>query len=197
MSHSASETNRIISLLRHRLLGTQPEKEFDDIVDLAAHICSAPMGGVTLIDAERQWFKAKRGFEVRETAREIAFCNYAISNNELFIVPNACRDSRFANNPLVTNEPRICFYAGVPIKSVDGFNLGTLWVADKVPRTLTLEQQTYLGKLGSQVEALLRLKFYLEELHSALQSREDVLKKVRDLERIIRTSEVRRRKTHE
>src|SRR5215218_8391500 len=109
-----NEQQRLASLRAYKILDTQPEAQFDDLARLAATICGTPVSLMTLIDANRQWFKAAVGFEGKETPREQSFCTHAIMQPEVFVVPDATKDARFSQNPLVTGDPNIRFYAGAP-----------------------------------------------------------------------------------
>lgn len=149
------------------LLDTEPEDEFDELVQLAAEICNTPMSLVTLIDSERQWFKAKIGVELTETHRDHAFCSRAIEQPDLFMVKDASRDPRFHDNPLVTGDPGIRFYAGIPLQSADTIAYGTLCVIDTVPRDLTAGQQNALRILARQVQARIELRAQQKALAQA------------------------------
>jgi signal transduction histidine kinase len=164
-----NEPERIAELLRHNLLDTPNEPEFDEIVQLAALICDAEIALISLVDDRRQWFKAKVGLDAVETSRDLAFCAHAIQGKDLFEVPNATEDIRFHDNPLVTADPNIRFYAGQPLHSVDGHRLGTLCVIDRCPRQLTPAQRFCLQVLAKQVERLLELRVRLEDLDDSLQ----------------------------
>ncbi|MDH3592931.1 MAG: GAF domain-containing protein, partial [Planctomycetota bacterium] len=142
------ESLRIDALRRANILDTEPEREFDDLVQIAAHVCSTPIAVVSLIDVDRQWFKAKVGIDATETSREVSFCAHAILGDEVLVVPDATRDSRFAHNPLVTADPHIRFYAGAPMLSPDGHPLGSLCVIDMVPHEITPEQEHALAALA-------------------------------------------------
>ena len=147
------------SLHRYRILDTLPEQAYDDIVQLASAICGTPIATVTLVDSERQWFKASVGLDERETARDVAFCDHAIRQpDEILVVSNAALDPRFAANPLVTGGPEIRFYAGMPLVGADGEALGTVCVIDRKPRELSAEQLDGLRALARQVVALLELR---------------------------------------
>ena len=133
------ELQRLACLRSYAILDTEPEQGFDDLVQLAAHLFGAPMAFVSLIDAERQWFKAKVGIEACETSRDVAFCAHAIVERQPLVVPDARLDPRFAANELVTGAPHIRFYAGAPLIVGNGSALGTLCVVDTVPRTPSSE----------------------------------------------------------
>jgi len=154
----ADEARRLEVLAQYGILDTTAEQEFDDLTRLATYIAGTPMAMVSLIDADRQWFKSKIGISEDQTPREIAFCDHAIRGRELFVVPDAQADARFSENPLVTGAPHIRFYAGMPLVSPEGTALGTLCVVDRVPRELSREQQEALRVLGRQVNAQLDLR---------------------------------------
>lgn len=153
------EARRIQALERLAILDSLPEQAFDDIVELATRICDTPIGLVSLVDNERQWFKACIGLPVDETHRDLAFCSYAILEPEtLLVVEDATQDPRFSGNPLVLGEPFIRFYAGAPIVTHDGHALGTVCVIDPKPRTLSAGQRSALQALARQTAALLQLR---------------------------------------
>ena len=166
------ETARLAALRRYRILDTEPELAFDDLALLASHICETPIALITLVDADRQWFKARTGIDTSETPRAISFCAHAIRQADLFIVPDTRNDERFRDNPFVTGGPFVRFYAGAPLVTPDGHALGTLCVIDSVPRTLTTEQREALDALRRQVEAQLELRRNLHELRLALAERD-------------------------
>jgi PAS domain S-box-containing protein len=155
-----NEDARLEALRQLEILDTPPEPEFDDLALIASQICGTPMSMISLIDRDRQWFKAEVGFDRRigQTPRDVAFCAHAILDRDLTIVPDTMEDPRFSANPLVTADPSIRFYAGAPLRTSDGHALGTICVVDRIPRTLTPEQQDALRALGHQVEAQLELR---------------------------------------
>jgi len=145
------ELSRLAALLRYEILDTPEESIFDDFTELAAQICDTPIALISLVDDRRQWFKSRVGLGVSETSREISFCTYTIAGDEIFEVPDTLQDPRFCNNPLVLGDPHIRFYAGTPLTSPDGYNLGTLCVIDRQPRRLSAQQRETLERLGRQV----------------------------------------------
>ena len=159
-----NEKKRLKVLWQYEVLDTVPEEVFDNLTDLAAKICEAPIALISLVDEDRQWFKSKVGTTVRETAREFSFCAHAITQSDLFIVPDATLDPRFAHNPLVISEPKIRFYAGAPLITPDGHALGTLCVIDQVPRELRPEQKSALRILAHHVVSQLELRRRSREL---------------------------------
>src|SRR4051812_24558408 len=158
------EPTRLNALQRYDILDTLPEQALDDLTALAAHICNAPIALISLVDADRQWFKSRFGYSETETSRDVSFCGHAILNPELFIVADAALDSRFADNSLVTGDPHIRFYAGAPLVTAEGQALGTMCIIDHVPRELTSLQQEALRILARQVMAQLELRRQTREL---------------------------------
>jgi diguanylate cyclase (GGDEF)-like protein len=165
----ANEHERLEALLDYGILGTDSEPLFDDLALLASNICQTPIGLVSLVDKDRQWFKAKVGLSASEVSRDVSFCAHAILQPNLFIVRDAAEDARFAANPLVTNEPKIRFYAGMPLFTEDCKHaLGTLCVIDRVPRELNSTQKNSIEALARQVQAMFELRRRLrQERHLA------------------------------
>jgi anti-sigma regulatory factor (Ser/Thr protein kinase) len=168
----SDETARLAALRQYRILNTEPEQAFDDLTLLASQICGTPIALITLLDEERQWFKSRLGMSATETARSIAFCAHTIQQDDLFVVPDTLADERFRENPLVLGEPWVRFYAGSPLITHDGHALGSLCVLDRVPRTLTSEQQAALDALRRQAVAQLELRLNVDELAQALHERD-------------------------
>lgn len=151
------EAGRLRALGRTGLLDTEPEAAFDRITQLAAVMAGTPVSLVSLLTAQRQWFKSRRGVAVSEAPREWAFCNHVILGHDLLVVEDARDDARFRHNPLVTGEPQIRFYAGCPLRTPDGFAIGTLCVLDNAPRRLDATQQACLRALAEIAEDEIRL----------------------------------------
>ena len=158
------EKKRLAVLWQYEVLDTVPEEVFDNLTELAARICEAPIALISLVDEKRQWFKSRVGTSVQETSRDVSFCAHAINQSDLFIVPDASKDDRFARNPLVTSDPKIRFYAGAPLVTPDGYALGTLCVIDKVPRELRPDQKQALVILARHVVSQLELRRRSREL---------------------------------
>lgn len=152
------EAERLAALRRYEILDTPPEPAFDRIVRLASHVLGAPISLVSLIDESRQWFKARRGIDASQTPRSMAFCAHAILSDDVLVVPDARADRRFADNPLVTGDPNIRFYAGAPLRTPEGHRLGTLCVIDRRPRDLDDEKRGLLADLSSLVVDELELR---------------------------------------
>jgi signal transduction histidine kinase len=155
-----NETERLATLYGLNVLDSPPDKDFDDIVALAAAVCGVPMSLVSLIDTDRQWFKASVGTDLVETSRDLSFCAHAILGRDLLVVPDARQDPRFADNPAVAREGGVRFYAGAPLVTTDGYALGTLCVVDSRPRRLDVEQLQALHALARQVTSQLELRRY-------------------------------------
>lgn len=166
-----NEKERLIELKKYNILDTEPEAVFDNMVHLANYICETPISAISLIDENRQWFKAAKGLEVTQTSREVAFCAHAILEKEPFIIENALEDERFFDNPLVTAGPKIRFYASIPLINQEGMSLGTLCVIDTKPRKIKDEQIFAIKTLAQSVMAHIELRLshkkirkYVDEL---------------------------------
>lgn len=146
------EETRLRALKSLDILDTPAEERFDRLTRMAKRIFEVPISLVSLVDGNRQWFKSCMGLDVRETPRDISFCGHAILGDEIFYIPDATKDKRFADNPLVTGEPNIRFYAGCPLRSLNGSKLGTLCIIDTKPRTLDRDDMGILRDLALTVE---------------------------------------------
>jgi len=153
-----NESERLAALRRYDILDMPAESDFGDFTHLASQICGTPIATITFVDAARQWFKSNIGLELSETPRDISFCGHAIAGSEIFEVPNALEDERFRDNPLVTDDPNIRFYAGAPLVTPDGLKIGALCVLDRTPHHLTPAQREMLTLLSHQVVHLLELR---------------------------------------
>ena len=151
------EPERLEALRETRTLDTAPEEVFDQLTAMAARLCGAPTALITLVDVDRQWFKSSHGLDldISETPRDVAFCAHTILEDDLLVVEDAARDERFADNPLVTAEPRIRFYAGSPLVTGDGHAIGSFCVLDQVPHRITEAHRRVLRTLARHVSALL------------------------------------------
>jgi signal transduction histidine kinase len=176
-----NEEERIKSLESYFIMDTLPEEDFDNLALLAAEICGTPISLVTFIHKERQWFKSRFGIDSNEIDRDYTFCGHAINiSNDIFIVPDSREDIRFYDNPAVTGELNVIFYAGVPLITEKGLPIGTLCVVDQKPRELTQNQIRSLKALSHQTMKLLDLRLKSMELEKAMVKLE---KKNHELER--------------
>ena len=141
------EAERLSALRALMLLDTPPEERFDRLVRFAAEQLDTPIAMVSLVDGQRQWFKARVGLDDTESARDVSFCGHAILKEEVFVVEDARSDPRFEDNPLVVGEPHIRFYAGAPLSAPGGHRIGTLCVIDTVPRALSTLELSILEAL--------------------------------------------------
>lgn len=175
----ANETRRLHALHRLDLLDSEPEPAFDDLTMLAAQICTVPIALVSLVDADRQWFKSRCGLQAIETSRDVSMCAHAFNEADgVLVVPDTMLDKRFADSPLVIGEPHVRFYGGVVLWSPDAYPLGALCVIDHRPRTLDAAQQRALQALARQAEAQMHLRLRLRELREtalALQRQKSLL----------------------
>ncbi len=153
-----NEERRLEVLHQHRILDSAAERSFDEITRLAATICDAPISLLSFIDRNRQWIKSNCGLSMSETSRDVAFCSHAIMQPEIFEIEDALHDERFATNPLVTADPHIRFYAGIPLRTQAGEALGTLCVIDRKAKRLTAEQRVKLKTLAQMAMLLLEVR---------------------------------------
>ncbi|MES2519392.1 MAG: PAS domain S-box protein [Bacteroidota bacterium] len=165
----ANEQDRLNALLNYHVLDTFSEEEFDSITKLVAYICDVPTAFISLVDDKRQWFKSRIGLDDTEMPRDISFCQYTIMEQEIFEVPDAQLNQTFRNNPLVTGVPFIRFYAGAPLTTPEGFNIGALCVIDQVPRKLDEVQRMALSTLAKHVITQLELRNKNVELKSEVE----------------------------
>lgn len=154
-----NEQQRLNALRRSDLLDSVAEQRFDRITALVKSLFDCDIALISLVDANRQWFKSKQGLAVEETERSISFCGHTILTDELMLIPDATQDPRFSDNPLVVNSPFIRFYAGVPLQSPDGYNLGTLCLIDAKSKQLDKQQQQVLKQFGQLVESEIKQSF--------------------------------------
>jgi diguanylate cyclase (GGDEF)-like protein/PAS domain S-box-containing protein len=164
--HPPNEQERLAELRKYDILDTEPEAAFNSMVQLAAYICQTPFAAISLVDENRQWFKAIYGVDAKETPRDVAFCAHTILQEEPLVVPNALDDFRFCDNPLVTGGLDIRFYAGVPLVTSSGYRLGTLCVIDQKPRQLSQEQLDAIKTLADSVMAHLDLRLSHKQIRS-------------------------------
>ncbi len=158
------ETSRVEELRSFAILDTPAAGSYDGIVARLARECDVPFAAISLVDAERQWFKAMIGFDARAAPRGASFCAHAILQAEPLVVEDAARDARFADNPLVTGAPRIRFYAGVPLVSNRGHRIGALCAVDTRPRALTRSQMRRLLWLAGRTMILLNIHKSIEQM---------------------------------
>lgn len=161
MYHDAALTDepaRLAALQRMAVLDSEPEAPFENVVALVRAVLGVPMAAVSLIDEDRQWFKARIGLELDETPRDISFCTYTIQQRDPLIVPDATKDVRFAANPLVLGDPGIRSYAGIPLRTADGYNIGSLCAIDTKEREFSASELAMLDKFAQIVVADLELR---------------------------------------
>lgn len=168
---SHKELQRQAALERTGLLDTQPEERFDRYTAIASKAFKVPIALISLVDSNRQWFKSCQGLSISETPREVSFCSHAIRESEILVIEDTLCDDRFMDNPLVTEEPHIRFYAGAPLHDSDGFRLGTLCLIDRAPRTFDQNDQALLREIADCVEREVNLQV-ATELYQELKSSE-------------------------
>ena len=151
------EQARLRELKTLNILDTPSEERFDRLTRIANRLFNVPIALVSIVDADRQWFKSSVGLDARETPRDISFCGHAILGDEVFVVNDAAQDGRFSDNPLVQGDPKIRFYAGCPLSSLSGHKLGTVCLIDQEPRGFSEEDRTILEDLGAMVEREIEL----------------------------------------
>lgn len=178
---STTEQQRLSAVRSLEILDTENERDFDDLVSLAALVFDVPISTVTIMDSYRQWFKASVGIGVKETPREISFCDHAIQRFEPMIVPDASLDSRFVNNPLVTGEPHLAFYAGVPLLNSENLAIGTFCIMDSKPKQLTAKQIEILNVIANQVVKLLELRAERNKYRDLVLEKEAVNKELEEI----------------
>jgi GAF domain-containing protein len=154
----SNEINRLKNLYSYQILDTNNEILYNDLVELAAQICDCPSALISFVDEDRQWFKATLNVGIAQLPRDTSFCGHAIIEDEIFEITDAKNDNRFYDNPNVTGPLQIGFYAGMPIKSSKGYNLGTVCVIDNKPKKLTEKQKNGLQKIAIQISTLLELR---------------------------------------
>ena len=157
-SQLKDEAGRLLALQRYGVLDTPPEQPFDKLTELVRSVLGVPISAVSLVDAERQWFKSIAGLSVCETSREVSFCSHAIQLRQPLVVPDATLDMRFANNPLVTGEPGIRSYLGIPLETPDGYNIGALCAIDVKPRPFSASDIAVMTKFAELVVNELELR---------------------------------------
>ncbi|WP_373235831.1 sensor domain-containing diguanylate cyclase [Cohaesibacter celericrescens] len=183
-----NELERLRELEKYAILDTSSEESFDRITRIAQKIMDVPIALITLVDEKRQWFLSKQGITFDETPREISFCTHAIQKDQPFIVHDATQDERFKHNPMVNEAPNVQFYAGIPLKSALGYNLGTLCVIDTKPRDISLDEIDILRDLASIVidEIELRTIATQDYLTGMLRRQSFMLKANQEMLRAIR-----------
>lgn len=175
----SNENERLHALKEYSILDTLPEEEYEDITYLASQICKTPISLISLIDDKRQWFKSRHGIDESQTPREVSFCAHVINDpTNILVVNDSRKDIRFHDNPMVTGDPFVIFYAGVPLVNPDGYPLGTLCVIDKKPKNLHTLQLKALKSLSNQIIKVFELrkkKLELEALNYSLESQNKAL----------------------
>jgi anti-anti-sigma regulatory factor/PAS domain-containing protein len=187
-SLTPEEQERLRALYSYEILDTEPEQVFDDLIKLASFISGSPIAMISLVDEDRQWFKARVGIEAQETLRSESFCSHAIQQRDVFIVPDAQSDERFRNLSLVTDDTKIRFYAGTPLINPDGQALGTICVMDPEPHTLSAEQIEALRILGNEVISRLELRQRNRQLAQLMDERDALNRSLESNVRILHSA---------
>jgi len=182
-----NEAERLDALYKYGILDTPSEESFDDFTRLASAICKTPIALISLVDAERQWFKSKVGLQISETSRDISFCGYTILQDEVLVVEDVLDDERFFDNPLVNNAPNIRFYAGAPLMTSEGVAIGSLCVIDQAPKKLTVEQLQMLQLLSRLVVKELNTQNKLKQLNVLKKENQDIKFELSESKRITNT----------
>lgn len=176
-----SKKSRLQDLLEYQVMDTPPEKELDELCEIASAICETPISLITLLDENRQWFKANKGLAAKETKKKDAFCLHALDKpNEVLVVEDSLKDKRFKLNPLVTGDPNIRFYAGAPLKTNNGNILGTLCIIDKIPRQISENKKKALQLLANKVMNFLNVRKLLLEQAEKIEFNATRLKRLTD-----------------
>lgn len=165
-----NEEERLRTLRELLILDTPPERRFDLITEYAVTLFKVPIALVSLVDTNRQWFKSKQGLDVTESPRNISFCGHAILENDVFVIHDALLDPRFFDNPFVTGEPHIRFYAGAQLRMNNGMSVGTLCIIDRVPRQISAEELMQLKELAKVVSMELQSIAATDKFFAALNS---------------------------
>jgi PAS domain S-box-containing protein len=178
----ADEKDRLAELQKYKILDTESDSCFDDITQIASEICGTKISLISLVDANRQWFKSAVGLDAKETPRYVSWCGHTILGDDIFEIPDSELDERFKDNPLHTGAPHVRFYAGAPLITSNGFKLGTLCVIDSEPKSLTEQQKSILRKLANQVMILIEsrlreitLKENEEKVHAIFEGSHDAM----------------------
>lgn len=188
------EAERLQALKDYEILDTPAEEAFDRITRIASRVLQTPISVISLVDANRQWFKSRQGLDATETPREIAFCTHAILQEEVMVVTDATQDPRFKDNPLVTGDPKIRFYAGAPLRTRQGHGIGTLCAIDRRPREITAEQSELLQDLAQLVIDEMELRLQGQRMLGELRAKEVALAELKSAHaRILEESNERRR----
>jgi PAS domain-containing protein len=184
-NENIAETARLQELQRYKVLDTAPELAFDRITKLAARLFEVPVALITFIDRDRQWFKSCHGMEAGQTERETSFCAHTIEDSEVMVVPDARLDPRFAQNPYVTGEPHLRFYAGAPLRTSQGMALGSLCINDTHPREFSDQQRATLADLAAMVVDELELRLAAQTLKREAAERREAEATLRESQRFL------------